>query len=172
MTRSLRRPVALTEHTYRGPAPSAREREETHEHEEPDPEEARRVAARVARAADPAARKVADLWVAAYVRGDVEALVAYSRLPFRSGEKFVAKQPSELQKLYRTVLEEAPAKRGAAKIEIFSAAGLRGKLGALPRGVDENGGYLFALARAGNDLFVLVLAQEGVGDWRVVGLAR
>jgi TonB family protein len=171
--RQLRRPVALTEHTYRGPAPEARQgREEAHEHEEPDPEEARRVAARVARAADPAARKVADLWVAAYIRGDVEALVAYSRLPFRSGEKFIAKQPSELKKLYTTVLEEAPSRRGGTKLEIFSAAGLRGKLGALPRGVDENAGYLFALAKAGNDLFVLVLSQEGVGDWKVVGLAR
>jgi TonB family protein len=170
--RALRRPVALTDHTYRGPAPRVQPVEEKHEHEEPDPEEARRVAARVARAADPAARKVADLWVAAYVRGDVDALVAYSRLPFRSGEKFVAKQPSELKKLYATVLEESPSRRGATKLEIFSAAGLRGKLGTLPRGVDENAGYLFALAKAGNELFVLVLAQEGVGDWRIVGLAR
>ena len=77
-----------------------------------------------------------------------------------------------LKKLYTTVLEEAPSRRGGTKLEIFSAAGLRGKLGALPRGVDENAGYLFALAKAGNDLFVLVLSQEGVGDWKVVGLAR
>jgi TonB family protein len=170
--RALRRPVALTDHTYRGPAPEVRQREESHEHEEPDPAEARRAAARVVRADDPGARKVADLWVAAYIRSDLDAMVDYSRLPFHSGEKYVAKKSTELAKLYRTVLEEAPAKRGNTKIEIFSAAGLRGKLGALPRGVDESGGYLFALARAGTDLFVLVLSQEGVGQWKVVGLAR
>jgi TonB family protein len=176
--RMLRRPVALTDHTYRGPAPEVgrseegHEHERAHEHEEPDPEEARRAAARVARADDPAARKVAELWLAAYVRGDLEALTQYSRLPFRSGENYVARKPSELLKLYRTVLDEAPAKRKDSRLEIFSAAGLRGKLGALPRGLDESAGYLFAVARAGNELFVLVLAQEGAGQWKVGGLAR
>jgi TonB family protein len=173
--RLLRRPVALTDHTYRGPAPEVRhreEREERHEHPEPDPEEARRVAARVARPDDPGARKTVEGWLKAYVRGDVEALAMHSQLPFRSGERYAARRPSELLRLYRTVIEESPKRRGETKVEVFSAAGLRGKLGALPRGLDETGGYLFALARAGSDLFVLVLQQQGVGDWKVVGLTR
>jgi hypothetical protein len=47
----------------------------------------------------------------------------------------------------------------------------RGGTGTSPPSI-ISAGLLFGVARAGSDLFVLVLANEGANGWKVVGLAR
>ena len=44
-------------------------------------------------------------------------------------------------------------------------------IGKLPPGLDDGSGALFAVARAGNDTLILILAHKPDG-WKVAGLAR
>jgi hypothetical protein len=176
--RALQRQVVLTDHTYRGPAPEhthaegeEHEGHEPAEHDEPDRATAKTAAKLLVKADDPKARRVALAWLEAYGRGDFAALVAASRAPFQSGETTITKL-GDLDRLYRGLLDEAPRKRGDRKVEVFSAAGLRSRLGALPRGAGAGEGTLFGVARAGSELFILILKPDNAGEWRVVGLAR
>jgi TonB family protein len=171
--RALQRQVILTDHTYRGPAPEVHgDLEHEHgEHEEPDRATARSAAKLLVKADDPRAKRVAGAWLEAYAKSDVTGLLAASRAPFQSGESTITKL-TELERLYRSLLDEAPRKRGDRKLEVFSAAGLRGALGALPRGSGDGEGTLFGVAKAGSELFILILKPDGAGEWRVVGLAR
>jgi len=138
---------------------------------EPDPGHGARAAARVVNANDPEARQAAERWFAAYAQGSVGALAAASATPFRSGGGVVAKSQADLNKLYKALLAEAPAKRVVERMQIYSASSVRGARGGLPQSGDDGAGQLFVVGRLGGEEFVLVLAKHD-GSWKVVGLDR
>ena len=116
------------------------------------------------------ARSAAEGWFAAYARGDVGWMAGWSATPFVAGGHVAARDPAKLKSMFRQLLAEAPATRGSVeKFEVLTPAGLRGKLGGLPPGGDDE--MLFATGRIGSEEFVLFLKKSSTG-WRVAGLAR
>jgi outer membrane biosynthesis protein TonB len=144
---------------------------QTGEPPEPDQEASRRAVTQVVRSDDPAARGVAEQWFDAYTHGDISRMVKQAALPFRSTQGIAAHSTGELTRVFRELVAEAPAKRQARALQLYTAAGARRILGALPAGFDEGPGLLFAVGHAGGDTFVLVLRRQGSG-WRAVGLVR
>jgi hypothetical protein len=138
---------------------------------EPDQEASRRAVTQVVRSDDPVARGVAEQWFDAYTHGDVARMVRQATVPFRSTQGVAARSAGELNKVFRELVAEAPAKRQARALQLYTAAGARRILGGLPAGFDDGPGLLFAVGHAGGDTFVLVLRRQGTG-WRAVGLVR
>ena len=120
---------------------------------------------------DPVAREAAAAWFSAYTRGDLRAMVAQAALPFRSSAGVAAKTPGDLRHLLEALMEESPPPRMVRALQLYSPAGVRGALGALPPGFEEDGSLLFAVAHVSGDPFVLVLSRHG-GKWRAIGLVR
>jgi TonB family protein len=141
------------------------------EHSEPDPAHGQRAAARLANPQDPDARKAAETWFSGYRRGDVAVLASVSAAPFKSGGSVVAKSDSDLVKVYKSLLAEAPSSRDIVRVQMYSSSTVRGVRGGLPASAEEGAAQLFAVGRAGSEEFVLVLARRGE-SWRVVGLDR
>jgi hypothetical protein len=56
-------------------------------------------------------------------------------------------------------------------MKVYTAAGLRGVLGALPQGVGETQGLLFAVSHVGGDMMVLALSPRS-GAWKAAALLR
>jgi TonB family protein len=137
---------------------------------EPDPAAAQRAAQQVVHGDDPAARAVAEDWLAALARGDVKRMLSHAAFPFRSTSGVAAKNANELRALLEGLAEESSNARHVRALQVYSPAGVRGVLGSLPPGFDE-GGMLFAVADIGGEGFVAVLAPRN-GGWRVVGLVR
>jgi TonB family protein len=124
------------------------------------------------RADNPQARLLAQSWFAALARGDVSAMLAPAILPFRSSNGNAASKRSELQSMLRGLVDEGTAEsRAVSSVQLVSAAGLRGIIGKLPPGIDDGSGALFAAARSGNDLLILILVHKPEG-WKVGGLVR
>jgi outer membrane biosynthesis protein TonB len=144
---------------------------QTGEPPEPDREASRRAVTQVVRSDDAVARGVAEQWFDAYTRGDVARMVRQATLPFRSTQGVAARSAGELNKVFRELVAEAPPKRQARALQIYTPAGARRILGGLPAGFDDSPSLLFAVGHAGGETFVLVLRQQGTG-WRAVGLVR
>jgi hypothetical protein len=116
------------------------------------------------------ARSAAEGWFAAYARGDVGWMAGWSATPFVAGGHVVARDSAKLKSVFKQLLAEASSGKGTVeKFEVLTPAGLRGKLGGLPPGGDDE--MLFATGRVGGDEFVLFLKRSTTG-WRVAGLAR
>lgn len=124
------------------------------------------------RSDNPAARLLAQTWFAAFGRGDVSAMLASVVFPFRSNNGNAASKRSELQAMLRGLVDEGTAdSRAVSSVQLVTAAGLRGMIGKLSPGLDDGSGALYAVARAGNDTLILILAHKPEG-WKVAGLAR
>jgi TonB family protein len=116
------------------------------------------------------ARSAAEGWFAAYARGDVGWMAGWSATPFVAGGHVVARDGAKLKSIFKQLLAESPSTRGAVeKFEVLTPAGLRGKLGGLPPGGEDD--MLFATGRVGGEELVLFLKRSSTG-WRVAGLAR
>jgi TonB family protein len=116
------------------------------------------------------ARSAAEGWFAAYARGDVGWMAGWSATPFVAGGHVVARDAAKLKSIFKQLLAESPSTRGAVeKFEVLTPAGLRGKLGGLPPGGEDD--MLFATGRVGGEELVLFLKRSSTG-WRVAGLAR
>ena len=123
---------------------------------------------------NPAARLLAQSWFGAFARGDIATMLSQTVYPFRSTNGPAANKRSELEKMLRALVDESPAAgRGAAGVQMLTAAGLRSAIGRLPPGLDDgSGSLLFAVARTeGSDVLILILVQKG-STWKVAGLAR
>ncbi len=116
------------------------------------------------------ARAAAEGWLAAYARGDAGWLAGWSATPFTAAGEVVAKDSPKLKAMYKQLLAEAPEKRKVEQLEVFTPAGIRGKLGGLPPG-GEDDDMLFAVGKAGGEEFILLLKHAPAG-WRVCGLDR
>jgi hypothetical protein len=124
------------------------------------------------RADNPEARLLAQSWFAAFGRGDVSAMLAPAIFPFRSSNGNAAGKRGDLQAMLRGLVDEGTAEsRTVSSVQLVTAAGLRGIIGKLPSGIDDGSGALFAVARAGNDSLILILARKPDG-WKVAGLVR
>ncbi|HEX2573286.1 MAG TPA: energy transducer TonB [Polyangia bacterium] len=117
-----------------------------------------------------AVREAAQGWFAAYGRGDVGWLAGWSAVPFVAGGHVAAQDAPAIKKVYAELVREADGDRRAQNIEVYTAAGIRGRLGALPPGGEAEGMY-FAIGRVGREDWVLLLKKSAQG-WRVAGLAR
>jgi TonB family protein len=142
-----------------------------HGHAEPDHDANRRAAEQVVHADDPAARNAAAAWFHAYAQGDLRNMAGNAALPFRSSAGVAAKDEGELRALLSSLLEETPAPRKIRGLQLYSPAGVRGALGGLPPGFDDDSASLFAVAQVSGDTFVLVLGRRG-SNWKAIGLVR
>jgi hypothetical protein len=97
--------------------------------------------------------------------------VARSSLPFRSSGGVAAKSAGDLRNMLQSLLDESSAPRTTRSLQVYSKAGARSALGALPQGFDDDAPALFAVAQVSGDTFVLVLARHGA-SWKAVGLVR
>jgi TonB family protein len=116
------------------------------------------------------ARAVVEGWFADYARGNVPWLAGRSATPFSAGGQTIARNADALKKIYRQLLDEASGDRKAVGVEVLTPAGIRGKLGALPPGGEENG-MLYAVGKVGREEFILLLKKSNQG-WRVCGIDR
>jgi TonB family protein len=116
------------------------------------------------------AREAAEGWFAAYQRGDAAWLAGWSAAPMTAAGEVVAKDGAAVKALYKQLLAEAPATRTHGEITVLTPAGIRGKLGGLPPGGEENG-MLFAVGKAGTEEFILLMKMSSQG-WRVCGIDR
>jgi TonB family protein len=166
-------PKRLERATPSTPAARAklRELDEAAELPAPDPEATRRATQQVARADDPAARAVADLWFDGYVHGDVARMLRQAAYPFKALGGTAASSARELEAQLKDLVAEAPRRRRVTALQLYSAAGIRGVLGSLPQVFGDGAGLLFAVAQAGGDTFVLVL-ERNQNVWRATGLIR
>jgi hypothetical protein len=99
-------------------------------------------------------------------------MLAPAIVPFRSSNGNAASKRGDLQSMLRGLVDEATAdSRAVSSVQLVTAAGLRGIIGKLPPGIDDGSGALFAAARAGNDLLILILVHKPEG-WKVGGLVR
>ena len=99
-------------------------------------------------------------------------MLAPAVFPFRSNNGNAASKRSELQSMLRGLVDEGSAdSRAVSSVQLVTAAGLRGMIGKLSPGLDDGTGGLYAVARAGNDTLILILAHKPEG-WKVAGLAR
>jgi hypothetical protein len=106
------------------------------------------------------------------VEGDVDRMVRQAALPFRSTQGVAARSPGQLSRIFRELLSEAPAKRAARALQVYTAAGARRILAGIPAGFEDSAALLFAVGHVGGDTFVLVLKQQQTAGWRAVGLIR
>jgi TonB family protein len=115
--------------------------------------------------------RTAEGWFAAYQRGDAAWLAGWSAAPMTAAGEIVAKDGPGVKAVYKQLMSEAPAKRLlTGKVEVFTPAGIRGKLGGLPPG-GEDKGMLFAVGTAGGEEFILLMKVSNQG-WRVCGIDR
>ncbi len=117
----------------------------------------------------PEARSAAEGWFAAYTRGDASWLAGWSATPFQAAGEVVARDAAALKKMYRQLLDEASGRK-LSGLEVLTPAGIRGKLGGLPPGGEENH-MLYAVGKVGNEEFILLLKKSNQG-WRVCGIDR
>jgi outer membrane biosynthesis protein TonB len=117
-----------------------------------------------------AAREAAQGWFAAYGRGDVGWLAGWSAVPFVAGGHVAAKDGVAIKKIYAELVGEAEGNRRVENVEVYTAAGIRGRLGSLPPGGESQGMY-FAVGRVGSEDWVLLLKKSSQG-WRVAGMTR
>jgi hypothetical protein len=120
----------------------------------------------------PEARAAAEGWFAAYARGDAGWLAGWSAAPFVAGGEVAARDGAAVRRMYKQLLDEAPlpSARTLGKIEVLTPAGIRGRMGGLPPGGEDNG-MLFAVGKAGADELILLLKKTTSG-WRVAGMVR
>jgi TonB family protein len=125
----------------------------------------------VVRAADPAARAIAERWFKALSDGDAAALTSLAVLPFKTSSKDVSKRAA-LTAMFTDLAGEEKSAR-ARTLQLFTTAGLRAAIGKLPANVDDGSGtQLYALASNGpRDTLILILSKRGT-DWKPVGLVR
>jgi TonB family protein len=138
---------------------------------EPDHDANRRAAQQVVHADDPGAREAATAWFLAYQRGDLATMTSQAALPFRSSSGVAAKSASELRHLIQSLMDESASPRKVRTLQLYSPAGVRGALGTMPPGFDDDAASLFAVAEVSGDTFVLVLGKKS-GVWRAIGLVR
>jgi TonB family protein len=131
--------------------------------------------ARAASAADATvpdgAKDAAQGWFAAYVRGDAGWLAGWSATPLSAAGEVAAKDSVALKKLYGDLLREAPADRHLSGFDVYTAGGVRAKLGGLPPGGEGDGSMMFAVGELKGEHFVLLLKKSDQG-WRVCGIDR
>jgi TonB family protein len=124
------------------------------------------------RADDPAARHTAEAWFAALGRGDVAAMAGAASFPFRSTGGVAASSREQLTAMLTSLVDES-SRRSGDSVQIHTGASLRGILGKLPPGIDDNTGGLFAVsALSKTEMLILVLSQKTNGGWNVSGLVR
>ena len=116
------------------------------------------------------AREAAQGWFAAYGRGDVGWLAGWSAVPFVASGHVAAQDAAAIKKVYGELVREADGDRRVQNVEVYTAAGIRGRLGGLPPGGEAEGMY-FAVGRIGGEDWVLLLKKSPQG-WRVAGMAR
>ena len=114
------------------------------------------------------ARQVAERWLAAFQKADAAWLVGASGVPFTAGGKTVADSKAELRAFYRELLSEGAAQSQA--MQLYTPAGIRGRLGRLPPGGDDDDMVFAYIDLRGEDM-ILILAPTDDG-WRIVGVAR
>lgn len=123
-----------------------------------------------ARGLDVRARGPAAAWIVGFQQSKTDRMLRASALPF-----FVSGRPvrglRQLESIYRALILETPNRRLGRPVQLLTAAGLRQRIGTLPRGVRPGTGQLYVVARYGSDDLVLVLDRRGQ-RWAVVGIAR
>ena len=115
-------------------------------------------------------RTAAEGWFASYTRGDAAWLAGWSATPFTAAGEVIAKDAAKLKTVFAQLLAEAPSARAVTDVEVFTPAGIRGRLGGLPPGGEENN-MLFAVGKVGKEELILLLKKSNLG-WRVCGLDR
>jgi hypothetical protein len=126
----------------------------------------------VPRADDPRVRRVADAWFASFARGDVPAMVGAAGYPFRSGDGVAATASGALTSLLTGLVDETSERSGTGHPQLFTRASLRGLVGKLPGGLEDDPGLLFAVGQVSrSDALILILAERS-GIWKAVGLVR
>jgi TonB family protein len=120
---------------------------------------------------DDRARGPATAWIVGFGKGSLDRMVRASAVPFTASGRPVAKTLAELRSVYAALVAETADRRPPADPELLSAAGLRQKLGSLPRGVEPGEDRLYVVARYGGQDLILILGRSE-GAWAVVGLAR
>ncbi|HEY2903183.1 MAG TPA: TonB family protein [Polyangia bacterium] len=124
------------------------------------------------RADDAAARRTAEAWFAALGRGDVAAMAGAASFPFRSTGGVAASSREQLTSMLTSLVDES-SRRSGDSVQIHTGASLRGVLGKLPTGIDDDTGGLFAVsALSKTETLILVLSQKPNGGWSVSGLVR
>jgi TonB family protein len=116
------------------------------------------------------ARQTVDGWFKAYVRGDNAWLAGWSAVPFMAAGEVVARDAAALHAMYKQLLAEAPGSRVINSVTVMTAADIQKKMGMMPPG-GEADAMLFAIGKAGNDSFILLLKKSSQG-WRVAGIDR
>lgn len=130
----------------------------------------RKAAAQLGATLDPRAKGPAAAWIVGFGLGNVNKMLRASALPFRVGKHY-AKTFKHLGSIYRALVAETPTRTLQRGVSLLTAAGLRQRLGTLPRGITLGSGHLYVVARFMRNDLVLVLEKKG-GGWYVVGLAR
>jgi TonB family protein len=145
----------------------------------PDPrargsERARRAARRAARqlgaTLDPKARGPAAAWITGFLQGKVNRMLRASAVPFRVATRRATTR-KQLRSIYLALIAETPDRHLERAVQLHTAAGLRKRLGTLPRGIQPGSPHLYVVARYMKNDLVLILGKRD-GRWAVVGLAR
>jgi pyridoxal biosynthesis lyase PdxS len=98
-------------------------------------------------------------------------MLARSGAPFFAGSREVAGSREALRPVLQALADERAPSEAVTGSKVHTAASLRKVYGAVPAGVREGEGRLYAAARIGEGLVVLTLTAEG-GRWRVTGISR
>ena len=121
-------------------------------------------------AQDKATDELAHAWLAAFIRGDIDAMTKRSGYPFRSTAGVAAKGREALSHMLASLVAETPG-RAASPVSVETAASLRKLVGKLPPGLDDGSGGLFAVTRVDGDMMILLMTKTS-GAWKVTGLVR
>lgn len=119
---------------------------------------------------DPRATFAANIWLTGFTHGNVNKMMQVTALPFAAGGGMVAQSGSEVGNIYRNILTESRGK-AVSQFKIFSPAGYRKALGALPEDANPAPGDLFLVVRLRGEQFTVLLREHG-NEYRAVGFFR
>lgn len=132
----------------------------------------RQASRQLARTLDTRARAPALAWLVALMQGKADKMLVVSKLPFVASGKIVARKPSQLKRVFQTLIDENPRRRIQGHPTLLTASGLRSRLGTLPRGIRPGSPNLYMVTRLGRTDVTLILGRGAAKRWQVVGLAR
>ncbi|WP_428269356.1 hypothetical protein [Haliangium sp.] len=121
-------------------------------------------------AEDPQAVHTANLWITGFTKRNPSRMLQVSTTPFQVGAETKAETASALGAAYQTLLAETRARMSDWRL--MTAAGYRKRLGDLPAGLESESGQLLLVVQSGTDRFVLTLARQSDGTYKVSGLFR
>lgn len=133
--------------------------------------EARRAGRQLGATLDPKAKGPAAAWITGFLQGKVNRMLRASAVPFDVGGRQRATSHKQLRGVYLALIAETPDRHLERSVQLHTAAGLRQRLGTLPRGVQPGAPHLYVVARYMKNDLVLILGKRD-GRWAVIGLAR